>query len=455
MAISGEIKTLYSDGKRTKVLLPVTKTKAVSNDQGVGLDALLENLPYYSKKDDSTAAAAPIDADTLGGRLASDYATESFVTNKIAEAQISGGSGSGSIDLSGFATKDDIAKIDYPVDSVNGKTGAVTLSASDVNALGNIGNQILENGTLKIEDPANQGHSFEIDRTVGSDKIGVAFSTGTDCAGVWFSKNGNAVNNLLLMEDATHASKPFTIASGGTGATDAATARANLGAAPASYINGYMEFSTDEELDQWIKDKFASMSRMSTSRIIVAIQSVSCRIRSAIWVFDFNKLVSDGVLNAYCGSIYLNRSYAGSNSSLSHWLPLAGLHTSNDINSVGWYRIGWISYPSSYTISISNTYANTQDTVATVEAFTRHGESTLVKIGGLYKAAFDQVRLVYNASKGIFYVDFHYNQPVNNPCYASITPSNYRVFACRAYENIRYVADADIDGTVSSVISLN
>ena len=42
------------------------------------------------------------------------------------------------IDLSGYATKDDITnainKIDYPVDTVNGKTGAVTLSATDVGA---------------------------------------------------------------------------------------------------------------------------------------------------------------------------------------------------------------------------------------------------------------------------------------------------------------------------------
>lgn len=38
---------------------------------------------------------------------AKDFATESFVSNKIAEAQV-GGSGSGEIDLSGYATKDDI-----------------------------------------------------------------------------------------------------------------------------------------------------------------------------------------------------------------------------------------------------------------------------------------------------------------------------------------------------------
>ena len=133
MAITGEIKTLYSDSERTKIILPLTKTKAVSNDNGVGLDTLMKNLPYYSDSDNSETATTPLDADTLGGRLASDYATQTFVANKIAEAQLGGGSG-GDIDLSGYATKDDLAKIDYPVDSVNGKTGAISLSASDVGA---------------------------------------------------------------------------------------------------------------------------------------------------------------------------------------------------------------------------------------------------------------------------------------------------------------------------------
>ena len=67
--------------------------------------------------------------------------TEAFVKNEIANAKLDN-SGSG-VDLSGYATKDDLNNlatknevnaIDFPVDSVNGKTGAVTLSASDVGA---------------------------------------------------------------------------------------------------------------------------------------------------------------------------------------------------------------------------------------------------------------------------------------------------------------------------------
>ena len=86
----------------------------------------------YSDDDNSIDASAPINADTLGGHPASEYATQNFVTNKIAEAQLGGGEID--IDLSGYATKEDLANIDYPVDSVNGKTGTVSLSASDVGA---------------------------------------------------------------------------------------------------------------------------------------------------------------------------------------------------------------------------------------------------------------------------------------------------------------------------------
>ena len=83
---TGKIKTLYSDMERTEALFPRTKISAVSDDGGRGLDALLENLPYFSSVDSSEAATVPIDADTLGGVPASNYATQSFVTNKIAEA---------------------------------------------------------------------------------------------------------------------------------------------------------------------------------------------------------------------------------------------------------------------------------------------------------------------------------------------------------------------------------
>lgn len=81
---TGKVKTLYSDKEKTEALFPRTKTSAVSNASGVGLDAIIDNITE-------------------------NYATQSFVTNKIVEAQLSGNDSN--IDLSGYATKDDLNSI--------------------------------------------------------------------------------------------------------------------------------------------------------------------------------------------------------------------------------------------------------------------------------------------------------------------------------------------------------
>lgn len=58
----------------------------------------------YSGEAAGEAATVPLNADTLGGRPASEFATENFVITKIAEAQMEGGD----VDLSGYATKDEL-----------------------------------------------------------------------------------------------------------------------------------------------------------------------------------------------------------------------------------------------------------------------------------------------------------------------------------------------------------
>lgn len=100
-----------------------------------------EEVVYYSG-DIAIDETVPLNADTLQGYKASDFATTDWVKSAIANAQLGGGSGEGEIDLSGFALKTDvsaeidnkISSIDYPVDSVNGKTGDVSLNAADIGA---------------------------------------------------------------------------------------------------------------------------------------------------------------------------------------------------------------------------------------------------------------------------------------------------------------------------------
>ena len=130
---TGKVKTLFINKEKTEALFPRTKLNAISDENGVGLDALMEHLAYTDEKSNDIIINT-IDADSLNGVPAKDWAQKSFVTSEIAKAQLGGGSGSGDIDLSGFATKDDLSNIDFPVDSVNGKTGNVQLSAADIGA---------------------------------------------------------------------------------------------------------------------------------------------------------------------------------------------------------------------------------------------------------------------------------------------------------------------------------
>lgn len=131
--IEGKVKALFSDKERTELLFPITKTSAITNDDGVGLDAIISDT-VYSDTNAIKATAVPVNADTLGGKPAGEFATQNYVATEIAKAQLNGGD----VDLSGFATKDDVSNaingIDFPVDSVNGKTGAVSLGAEDVGA---------------------------------------------------------------------------------------------------------------------------------------------------------------------------------------------------------------------------------------------------------------------------------------------------------------------------------
>lgn len=141
MAIQGKITSLYSDRENTEALFPRTKVNAISDDNNIGLDAILRSAAYSDPLDNGEAATTPLDADSLAGIPAKDYATQIYVKNEIANAQLNGSGGSGNVDLSGFATKDDItnlnntiSNIDFPVDSVNGKTGAVNFTATDIGA---------------------------------------------------------------------------------------------------------------------------------------------------------------------------------------------------------------------------------------------------------------------------------------------------------------------------------
>ena len=118
-----------------------------------------------------------------------------------------------------------------------GGTGASTASAarSNLGVLGNSGTQHLNNGSLRIFDENDLGLGFIANRKQGDD-YHTAVLRGGNNGGAIVAYNiidsegaSSQKNYLFLEEDSTTLLKPLTIASGGTGATNAAGALANLG----------------------------------------------------------------------------------------------------------------------------------------------------------------------------------------------------------------------------------
>lgn len=77
MSTTGEIKNLYSDKDKTKILLPRTKTKAISDENGTGLDVLLNDINTSIKK------AAPVNLlDNSDFRNPVNQRGNEYVTSK-------------------------------------------------------------------------------------------------------------------------------------------------------------------------------------------------------------------------------------------------------------------------------------------------------------------------------------------------------------------------------------
>lgn len=66
---------------------------------------------------DYATKAYVVEAVTNNALDAENYATKNYVSTEIAKAQLSGGSGTGEVDLSGYATKDDLANITVDIDN--------------------------------------------------------------------------------------------------------------------------------------------------------------------------------------------------------------------------------------------------------------------------------------------------------------------------------------------------
>ena len=274
MSTQGKIKTLYSDKEKTEALFPRTKISAVSDSDGTGLDVILDNINSDLEL----------------------KATETFVTNKIAEAQLDG---SGDIDLSGYvtkddlndlatkeslnnyATKDDLNAIDFPVDSVNGKTGAVTLSAGDIGALPTTGGTLTgdlvvgsENSGLRLRADNEGGNIFiyppsvfkindvEYKRVVDSWQMDAHDGKNLRIFGYKNADNPNGQGDV------------FSLTIGDDGAisvANAAKTRDNLGITPAN-IGAIPKTGGDVSGDMWFSDSSAGLSWSTADGTIIHLR---------------------------------------------------------------------------------------------------------------------------------------------------------------------------------------
>ena len=70
MAVTTKIITLYEDKEKTVAVAPRTKTEAISNSDGTGLDAIITDLVYFGN--DRVDATVQLNADLLNGYSALD-----------------------------------------------------------------------------------------------------------------------------------------------------------------------------------------------------------------------------------------------------------------------------------------------------------------------------------------------------------------------------------------------
>lgn len=86
-------------------------------DTSEEVDAKIQAAMGNVDLEDYATKAYVIEAVTNNALDAENYATKNYVSTEIAKAQLSGGSGTGEVDLSGYATKDDLANITVDIDN--------------------------------------------------------------------------------------------------------------------------------------------------------------------------------------------------------------------------------------------------------------------------------------------------------------------------------------------------
>ena len=229
MSIVGDIKNLYSDVEKTRALFPTTKIEAVSDEDGTGLNVILDKMAYvghgadqvknlYADKTETQAIFPTTKVKAVSdenGRsleaLLDDKASKDFVTTKIEEAQLGGGGSGGADGFSPIATV--VPTEDGALITITDKNGTTTAT--------------VKNGTDGVKgdkgDTGPQGPKGDKGDT------GAAGANGADGVGISSVKqtttstadDGNNVITVTLTNGTTSTFKVQNGSKGSKGATGA------------------------------------------------------------------------------------------------------------------------------------------------------------------------------------------------------------------------------------------
>ena len=346
MAIEGKIKSLFSDETKAEAIFPRTKVKAISDDDGVGLDAILNTVTYVDEYEGDVSSVL-LNADTLGGVPAGDFATQSFVTDKIFEFLSDTDSGELNIDLSGYVKKEDV------IDVVHGGTGAKTASE----ALANL------NG-LEIVDATSA--SYDMDAILKSGTHCKLYKTSSATLGTPYNKGITTFQAALIISFASSASYGKQVAfCSGTKTYERAMNNGEISTWVSSLnteggtiygdlvLGGSNESVTTDQHDLYIRRLVNNL--VKSGRLVWADDgTLKLNAASAGTVFNSMTLgetettfgkpvaISSGGTGADLSSVAQGSVIAmGSNGKLSYWnkVPLAQGGTGADLSEVPPYAV--------------------------------------------------------------------------------------------------------------------
>lgn len=110
------------------------------------------------------------------------------------------------------------------------------ITASDIDALGNRGDQTLD-GSFYIIDSNNSAYKFGMIRTIDSVDYKLLVQPNASTLNLYYYQGDTLVNALQLNPTDTSFRRPVSITAGGTGANNGATGLANLFASGATIIS--------------------------------------------------------------------------------------------------------------------------------------------------------------------------------------------------------------------------